>query len=152
MKSILLAIAVLLSVIQPAAAAGDIFITVSRKVDYKSALDDLSIAIADHHYRIIKIQPVDQGLRHRGYTAPNYKVIFFADRTQVNKVLELNPQASVLLPLRIFLYQKGNTVVASAARLHMWKGKFGAKLDPMLVKWDRDLHKILQDYAAQPSL
>lgn len=125
--------------------------TVSRKVDYTNALDDLSLAIVDHHYTIIKIQPVDQGLRHHGYAAPNYKVVFFADKTQVDKVLKENPQASVLLPLRIFLYQQGDHVIASAARLNMWKGRFGPRLDPLLVKWDRDLQDILQDYSAQPT-
>jgi uncharacterized protein (DUF302 family) len=149
-KPIILAVALLLSVIQPALAE-NVFMTVSRQVDYKAALDDLSLAIADHHYRIIKIQPVDQGLRHHGYASPNYKVIFFADENQVSEVLDANPRASVLLPLRIFLYQKGKNVVASAARLDMWKGKFGASLDPLLLKWNRDLHDILQDYAAQPS-
>ena len=149
MKSWILPIVVLMSVSLPAAAS-DIFVSVSRQCNYESAVNELSYAIADNKYTLVKIQPVDEGLRHRGYKVSNYKVLFFGDKAQVDRILKKNPQASVILPLRIMLYQKGDTIVASTNRLDMWKGVFGAELNPLIEKWDKDVRKILKDYAKQP--
>ncbi|MEJ2107166.1 MAG: DUF302 domain-containing protein [Acidiferrobacteraceae bacterium] len=149
MKTWILMCALLLTVSLPA-AADDLFVTVSRHCNYESAVNELSYAIADNKYTLVKIQPVDEGLRHRGYKAPNYKVLFFGDKTQVDRILKDNPQASVIFPLRIMLYQDGDTIVASTYKLDMWKGVFGKDLDPLIDKWDRDVRNILRQYAQQP--
>lgn len=132
--------------------AGNIFLTSKRQSDYLPALDDLTIAIANHHYTLIKIQPVDKGLRRKGYEAPNYKVLFFGDSRQFKQVVALNPEASVILPLKIILYQQGNTVIASAPNLGMWKNVFGADLTPIIEGWQRDVQGILQEFAGQQAL
>jgi uncharacterized protein (DUF302 family) len=148
-KSWFATIALLLSVSLPA-AADDLFLTVSRHCNYESAMNELSFAIAENRCTLVKIQPVDEGLRHRGYEVSNYKVLFFGDKAQVDQILKDNPQASVIFPLRIMLYQKGDIVVASTYRLDMWKGVFGEDLNPLIDKWDRDVRKILRQYAQQP--
>ena len=88
--------------------AGDIFLTATRQSAYRSALDILTIAITNHDYTLIKIQPVDQGLRRKGYHATDYKLLFFGDREQVDEILKVSPEASVMLPLKIILYQNIN--------------------------------------------
>ena len=131
------------------AQAGNIFLTTERQSDYLAALDDLTIAIANHDYTLIKIQPVDQGLRRKGFETTSYKVVFFGDNSQVNQVLITNPEASVILPLKIILYQQGETVIASAPDLSMWEGIFDNGLTPIIKEWQRDMHGILQEFANQ---
>lgn len=128
--------------------AEDLFLSASRHDNYVSALDNLTIAINNHNYTLIKIQPVDKGLRIKGYEAKNYKVLFFGNHEQVARVLAANPEASVILPHKIILFKKGNTVTAIAPRLGMWKGKFGTKLDLMIDRWDQDFKTILKEYAS----
>jgi uncharacterized protein (DUF302 family) len=143
---------VLFCVITTPVMAGSIFMTVTRQSAYRPALDDLTIAIVNHNYTIIKIQPVDKGLRHKGYETSDYKLLFFGDREQVDKVLAVSPEASAMLPLKIILYQKGNVVVASAPSMEMWKGIFGKTLNPMIDQWQRDVQDILREFAKQREL
>jgi uncharacterized protein (DUF302 family) len=131
------------------ALADDIFLTASRQSAYRSALDDLTVAITNHDYTLIKIQPVDQGLRHKGYQTSDYKLLFFGDRGQVNEVLKASPEASVLLPLKIMLYRNGDTVVASAPSMKMWKGVFGNTVNQIIDQWERDVQTILHEFASQ---
>jgi uncharacterized protein (DUF302 family) len=129
--------------------ADDLFLTATRQSAYRSALDDLTVAITNHDYTLIKIQPVDQGLRRKGYKTSDYKVLFFGNLQQVNEVLKTSPEASVLLPLKIMLYRRGDTIIASAPSMKMWKGVFGKTLDPIIDHWERDVQSILRDFASQ---
>lgn len=140
----------LLCLISASALATDPFLTASKLSDYRPALNDLSIAINNQGYTLVKIQPIDQGLRRKGYEALDYKVVFFANRDQVDKVLTASPEASVVLPLMIILYRNGDSIVASAPSLDRWKGVFNKTLDPMIDRWQRDIAEILREYERQP--
>jgi uncharacterized protein (DUF302 family) len=132
------------------AHADEIFLTAEKQSEYRAALDDLSIAITDLEYTIIKIQPVDKGLRKKGYETDNYKLVFFGDKKQMDRVLKANPEASVLLPLKIIIYQDAEMVIASAPSLAMWKGVFGEELDHMIDSWQTDIQAILKEFARTP--
>jgi uncharacterized protein (DUF302 family) len=140
---------ILFCLISTSVYANDNFLTAKRHGDYAAALNDLTIAIADHNYTLIKIQPVDKGLRHHGYQTANYKVLFFGDGNQFDQLVAAHPEASVMLPLKIMLYQQGNTIVASAPDMEMWKGVFGSDITPIIKGWRRDVRRILRDFAGQ---
>ena len=110
----------------------------------------LTLAINNHGYTPTKIQPVDQGLRAKGYEATDYKLIFFGDKEQVDQVLAVNPEAAILLPLKIILYREGDVVIAIAPSMEMWKGVFGGEaLNLMINQWQKDVLSILQEFSRQ---
>lgn len=148
MKHFIFCISLLSCITEPVLAQG-VFLTATKQSAYDTALDDLTIAITNHDYTLIKIQPVDLGLRKKGYESADYKVLFFGNSEQVRKVLTSNPEASVLLPLKIILYRKGNTVVASAPSLKMWKDVFGKTLNGMINSWETDTQEILRAFEKQ---
>lgn len=130
--------------------AGPLFLSVTKQIDYAIALDDLSLAINNHGYIPVKIQPVDEGLRAKGYETSDYKLIFFGDKAQLDKVLAVSPEAAVMLPLRIILYREGDVVIASAPSMDMWKGVFGGEaLNLMINQWQKDVLSILQEFSRQ---
>ena len=130
--------------------AGPLFLSATKQIDYEAALDDLSLAINNHGYIPVKIQPVDEGLRAKGYETSDYKLIFFGDKAQLDKVLAVSPEAVVMLPLRIILYREGDVVIASAPSMEMWKGVFGGKaLNLMINQWQKDVLSILQEFSRQ---
>lgn len=128
-------------------AEESVFFTVAKQASYHDAINDLSEVIGFHDYKLIKIQPVDDGLRSRGYRVPGYKVFFFGNEQQVNAILAVDPRASALLPMRIILYKEGNKVIASTPNMRLWKSTFGKKLQPMLEQWDRNVRAIMTDFA-----
>lgn len=130
--------------------AGPLFLSATKQVDYEAAVDDLSLAINNHGYTPVKIQPVDEGLRAKGYVATDYKLIFFGDKEQLDKVLAVSPEAAVMLPLRIILYREGDVVIASAPSMEMWKGVFGGEaLNLLINQWQKDVMAILQEFSKQ---
>lgn len=151
MKSMAWCLVVLSLLSSSAVAEEDVFITVTKQSGYDQALDELTALIANHDYTLIKIQPVDKGLHSRGYATSAYKVLFFGSRKQVDKVLAASPEASVLLPMRIILYKKGNMVVASTPSMKMWKGVFGNKLQPVLDQWEYEMRAILIEFTKAQS-
>lgn len=130
--------------------AGPLFFSATKQVDYEAAVDDLSLAINNHGYTPVKIQPVDEGLRTKGYVTSDYKLIFFGDKEQLDKVLAVSPEAAVMLPLRIILYREGDVVIASAPSMEMWKGIFGGEaLNLLINQWQKDVMAILQEFSKQ---
>lgn len=130
--------------------AGPLFFSATKQVGYEAAVDDLSLAINNHGYTPVKIQPVDEGLRTKGYVTSDYKLIFFGDKEQLDKVLAVSPEAAVMLPLRIILYREGDVVIASAPSMEMWKGVFGGEaLNLLINQWQKDVIAILQEFSKQ---
>jgi uncharacterized protein (DUF302 family) len=133
-----------------AAQASDVFLSAARQGAYRPALDALTVAILDHGYTPVKIQPVDEGLRRKGYPSSDYKLMFFGDKAQVDKVLAVYPEAAVLLPLKVIIYRQGDAVIATTPRLEMWKEVFhNDALDQLIDVWQNDLIAILQEFSSQ---
>lgn len=149
MKMLIVGLAAFLSVYSVHLRAEEsVFFTVSKQANYSDAINDLSGVIEYHNYRLIKIQPVDEGLLSRGYRVLDYKILFFGNERQVKKIIETTPQASVLLPMRIILYREGDKVIASTPNMRLWKRTFSSNLQPMLERWDKDVRAIMTDFAS----
>ncbi|MEJ2362203.1 MAG: DUF302 domain-containing protein [Gammaproteobacteria bacterium] len=149
MKISVLSLAIVLFVFSAHLRAEEsVFFTVSKQANYHDALNELSEVIGFHDYKLIKIQPIDKGLRSRGYRVLDYKVLFFSNEQQVNDILAANPRASALLPMRIILYKNGNKVIASTPNMRLWKSTFGKNLQPMLEQWDKNVRAIMTDFAS----
>ena len=132
----------------PPGRADPLFLRATKQTAYQSALDDLALAINNHGYTPTKTQPVDQGLRAKGYEATDYKLIFFGDKEQLDQVLAVNPEAAMLLPLRIILYRDDDVVIAIAPSMDMWKGVFGGEaLNLMINQWQKDVLSILHEFS-----
>ena len=132
----------------PPGRADPLFLRATKQIAFQSALDDLALAINNHGYIPTKIQPIDQGLRDKGYEATDYKLIFFGDKEQVDQVLAVNPDAAMLLPLKIILYREGDVVIAIAPSMEMWKGVFGGEaLNLMINQWQKDVLSILHEFS-----
>ncbi len=130
------------------ALAADAYVSSARDGDYRVALDELSLAILDHGYTVVKIQPVDKGLRNKGYELyEDYKLVFFSSKEIERQALALGPELATLLPLKIILYQDKHTVVAAAPVLDGWRKAFGAaNAQDLIRRIDQDVRGILAQY------
>lgn len=147
MRRILTALAMALSLAAHAAVA-ESYISSTRPADYRLALDDLSLAIADNGYTVVKIQPVDKGLRSKGYAlSEDYKLVFFGNKELESLAIAAAPELATLLPLKIILYQDGDQVVAAAPVLAPWQQVFtSTQAKAVLRRFDRDVRAILEQY------
>jgi uncharacterized protein (DUF302 family) len=123
-------------------------LSASKATDMRTALDDLSLALADSGYQLIKVQAIDQALVKRGYADPGIRLAFIGREEQVQQALSSNPLLLNLLPLRLTLEMDGKQVRISSDDLKLWRERFPGT-DTVIQGWEAELAAILSDYASQ---
>lgn len=149
MKAILLAGLLFLAAF-PALAERPI-ISVSKQAEFRAEEDDMVIAIMNHGYKPTKTQPIDHGLRTKGYESRDYHLVLFGNLDEQEKAIAIEPRIAVLLPLKVMIYRmEGGRIGASIPDLSMWKQLYrNERLDPVIDKWQRDSGSILKEFAGR---
>jgi hypothetical protein len=141
MKNALVAIAMMAATAQAVASP----VSASRTGTMQTALDDLTLALVDHGYQLVKVQPIDQALVKRGYPDPGVRLAFVGKEELVLQALATEPALLSLLPLRLTLEQENGRIRVSSDDLAQWRARMPSA-GPILQKWEDELAAILSDY------
>lgn len=144
MKRFFLALALIAAFVQATAAP----VSSSKTGNMQTALDDLSLALLDHGYTLVKVQPVDQALVKRGFADPGIRLVFVGKEEQVRQALAEDPDLLNLLPLRLTLESDHGQVRISSDDLASWREN-RPSASPVLQQWEDELAAILADYAGK---
>jgi uncharacterized protein (DUF302 family) len=120
-------------------------LSASKGGTMRTALDDLSLALADHGYQLVKVQPIDQALVKRGFADPGIRVVFVGKEEQVRQALAADPALLNLLPLRLTLEHENGRIRIRSDDLAQWREQLPAS-GALLRKWEEELAAILSDY------
>ena len=141
MKNALVAIALIVTTAQAAASP----VSASKTGTMQTALDDLSLALIDHGYELVKVQPIDHALVKRGYSDPGIRLAFVGKEEQVLQALATDPALLSLLPLRLTLENENGRIRISSDDLAQWRERMPSSR-AVLQKWEDELVAILSDY------
>jgi uncharacterized protein (DUF302 family) len=131
----------------PTAAAP---LMVSKAVDMRQAMDDLTLAAMNHGMQLVKVQPIDSAMVKRGFDNPHVRIAFIGSETAVRWAEAADPRLLNLLPLRLSLVQRGEQVVVMSDDLAPWKEEFkGSPGLQLLQAWEVELGEVLRDFAGQ---
>ncbi len=144
MKKFVLALALIAAFAQATAAP----VSSSKTGSMQTALDDLSLALLNHGYTLVKVQPVDQALVKRGFADPGIRLVFVGKEEQVRQALAEDPALLNLLPLRLTLESDNGQVRVSSDDLAIWRQNLPAA-SGVLQSWEDQLAAILSDYAGK---
>lgn len=144
MKMRLLLLFLLLVAVQASASP----VSASKAASMQAALDDLSIALINHGYQLVKVQPVDSALTKRGFADPGVRIAFVGKAEQVRQALDVDPALLNLLPLRLTMERTGDVVRISSDDLDLWRKSQPAG-STVIESWQVELADILADYARQ---
>ena len=146
MNKFVLALALIAAFAQAAASP----VSSSKTANMQTALDDLSLALLDHGYTLVKVQPVDQALVKRGYPDPGIRILFIGNASTMDQAIKVNPKLLSVLPLRLTLIVEGKQTLVSSDDLEMWKEMFPDPETARLVDtWQRDLKIILGEFSGR---
>jgi hypothetical protein len=120
-------------------------VSVSKAGNMQTALDDLSLALIDHGYQLVKVQPIDHALVKRGYMDPGIRLAFVGKEGLVRQALATDPALLSLLPLRLTLEQENGHIRISSDDLAQWRERMPSA-GPVLQEWEDELVSILSDY------
>lgn len=141
MKTPLIALALIVATAQAVASP----VSASKAGSMQSALDDLSLALIDHGYQLVKVQPIDHALVKRGYADPGIRIAFVGKEEQIQQALSADPALLNLLPLRLTMEQDADGIRISSDDLAQWRERIPSA-GPVLQKWEDELAAILSDY------
>ncbi|HRH80310.1 MAG TPA: hypothetical protein PLW81_04630 [Thiobacillaceae bacterium] len=131
----------------PALAAPQMAI---KTADMRQAIDDLTLAAANHGMQLVKVQPIDKALVKRGFEDPHVRILFIGSETAVRWAEAADARLLNLLPLRLTLVQRGEQIVVMSDDLEPWKGQFPeGPAHRVLLGWEVELKEVLADFASQ---
>ncbi|MGK2953572.1 MAG: DUF302 domain-containing protein [Thiobacillus sp.] len=123
-------------------------LSASKAGSMQSALDDLSLALIDHGYALVKVQPIDQALVKRGFPDPGIRLAFVGKEAQVRQALAADPALLNLLPLRLTLENDNGQIRVSSDDLAQWREQVPSS-GTVLQEWEDELAAMLSDYLRQ---
>lgn len=141
MKTALISLALILASAQAVASP----VTAIKAGTMQTALDDLTLALLDHGYQLVKVQPINHAMVKRGYEDPGIQLAFVGKEEQVQQALAFDPSLINLLPLRLSLVKEAGGIRISSDDLAQWRERMpAARL--VLQEWEDELALVLADY------
>jgi uncharacterized protein (DUF302 family) len=120
-------------------------VSATKAGSMQTALDDLSLALIDHGYQLVKVQPIDHALVKRGYADPGIRIAFVGKEEQVQQALAADPALLNLLPLRLTMEEEADAIRISSDDLAQWRERMPAA-SLVLQAWEDELAAILSEY------
>jgi uncharacterized protein (DUF302 family) len=125
-------------------------LTVTKAVSMRQAVDDLTLAVANHDMVLVKVQPIDSALVKRGFEDPHVRILFIGSETAVRWAEAGDPRLLNLLPLRLTLIQREGQVTVMTDDFEPWQREFGQGAAWLPLKaWQVELKAMLEDFVRQ---
>ena len=125
-------------------------LTVSKYVDMRQALDDITLAATNHELVLVKMQPIDHALEKRGFDNPHIRILFIGSESAVRWAEVAEPKLLNLLPLRLTLFQKDGHMTVISDDFAPWLREFpDAPAHLMIEAWQEELRSTLEDFLKQ---
>ena len=125
-------------------------LTATKTVSMHQAVEDITLAAANHDMVLVKDQPIDTALVKRGFGDPHVRVLFIGSETAVRWAEAAEPRLLNLLPMRLTLVQRDGELTVMTDDFEPWLKEFAD--DPgqrMLRAWQVELAEVLDDFLLQ---
>ena len=127
-------------------AGADELLIVRSAQNFEDAMTTLQSAIAEHGYKVAKVQRVDVGLEAKGYKTDRYRVVFYGRPGEVEALASKYPNLIPYLPLNVAIFAEGGQTILTTARPGVLKEFFPQpELQPIFDRWEKDLVAILDE-------
>jgi len=125
-------------------------LTVSKAVDMRQAMDDVTLAAANHDLVLVKLQPIDTALTKRGFEDPGMRILFIGSESAIRWAEAAEPRLLNLLPLRLTLIKRETGVMLVSDDFGQWLQEFpDAPARLMIEAWQAEMKAMLEDFLRQ---
>lgn len=113
------------------------------KQSFPETMVNLQTAIKQTGYTISRVQRVDIGLTKSGFMTDKYRVVFFGKADELDELTKEHPDMTPFLPLKISIFAENNETILVTNSPLIMKRYFKDIPGNYFVRWERDVHKIL---------
>jgi uncharacterized protein (DUF302 family) len=106
----------------------------------------LQTAIAEHGYKVSRVQRVDIGLTKSGFKTDKYRIVFYGKAEEVARLTDKHPQLIPYLPLKIVVFAEGkDTLLVTGDPVDYLNYVDDPEVRVQLRRWLSDLHSIMAE-------
>ena len=125
-------------------------VSATKAVSLRQAVDDLTLAAANHQLVLVKVQPIDSALVKRGFGDPHVRILFIGSETAVRWAEAADPRLLNMLPLRLTLIERDGRVTVLSDDFEPWLREFPTGEAHLFLKaWQAELRSTLEDFVGQ---
>lgn len=127
-------------------AIADELLIIRSSQNFEDAMTTLQATIAEHGYKVTRVQRVDVGLEAKGYKTDRYRIVFYGKPGEIEALAAKYPKLIPYLPLAVAIFaEEGNTLLTTA-RPALFKQFYPEpELKPIFDRWEKDLVEMMDD-------
>ena len=127
-------------------ACADELLMIRTSQNFEDAMTTLQSSIAEHGYKVTRVQRVDVGLEAKGYKTDRYRIVFYGKAGEVEALAAKYPKLIPYLPLAIAIFAEENNTILTTTRPASLKRFYPeSELKPIFDRWEKDLVEIMDD-------
>jgi len=146
MKQLLISLMLVVISTMTIASESDGLILHRSTQTFPEAMLALQTSIAEHGYKLSRVQRVDIGLTKSGYKTDKYRVVFFGKPSEIRAVKQSSPQLIPYLPIKIVIFSENNETLLVASNMTQFSA-LATREDTrdLLERWNNDIQSIFDD-------
>ena len=141
----LFSLSMLLLFLLPAAHASDLIMARSQQ-KFPEAMLTLQTSIADHGYKVTRVQRIDIGLTGMGYKTDKYRVVFLGKPDEMQYLIKKYPDLAAYMPPKVSIFAEGEFTMLVTANPAIYVGMISDEKDKTLFRrWESDIYSVFKD-------
>src|SRR5210317_476840 len=113
------------------AAASDLIMARSSQ-SFPEAMLTLQTSIAEHGYKVARVQRIDIGLTGMGYKTDKYRVVFVGKAKEIQYLIDKYPVLVPYMPPKVSIFAEGEDTVIVTANPHIYADMIDDKKDKLI--------------------
>lgn len=126
------------------ANASDLIMARSQQ-SFPEAMLTLQTSIAEHGYKVTRVQRIDIGLTGMGYKTDKYRVVFVAKPEEFKYLLDKYPVLAAYLPPKVSIFAEGKTTMLVTGNPAMFAGMVDEEDKIIFKRWESDIYSVFND-------
>jgi len=127
-------------------SASDLIMARSQ-LKFPEAMLALQTSIAEHGYKIARVQRVDIGLTGMGYKTDKYRVVFVGKIDEIRYLADKYPVLIPYLPPKVSIFAEGDDTVIVTANPQTYAAMIDDPKDALIFyRWESDIYSVFDDF------
>ncbi len=139
---------ILLTVVLGVTAASNAsdLLMVRTQQGFPEAMLALQTSIAEHGYKVTRVQRIDIGLTGMGYDTDKYRVVFVGKPKEIQYLINKYPVLAAYMPPQISIFAEHGETVLITANPVIYGEMIEDEADKVLFRrWQSDVYSVFED-------
>lgn len=122
-------------------------IMVRSQQKFPEAMLTLQTSVAEHGYKVTRVQRIDIGLTGMGYKTDKYRVVFVGKPDELQYLMNKYPVMAAYMPPKVSIFAEGeSTVLVTVNPSTTYADMIEDEEDKIIFRrWESDIYSVFED-------